>query len=80
LHQYSSCLHWVWTIPHFTSCSSQLSASSSMLEHISGIQYAMADLFKQLAHQACAIYPAWLWSCWSKMNCPICNSKIIDAL
>jgi hypothetical protein len=41
LHHYSSCLHWVWTIPHFISCSSQFSASSSMSEHISSIQWLM---------------------------------------
>jgi hypothetical protein len=48
LHHYSSCLDWVWAIPHFISCSSQFTASSSVLEHISCIQSTMAAVIKHV--------------------------------
>jgi hypothetical protein len=48
LHHYSSCLDWVRAIPHFISCSSQFTASSSVLEHISCIQSTMADVIKHV--------------------------------
>ncbi len=50
----------VWTIPHFISCSSQFSASSSMSEHLSGIQWLVylsmwGTCPSSLCHLSCPI-------------------------
>ncbi len=63
LHHYSSCLDWVWTIPHFISCPSQFSASSSVLEHISCLQSTMANVIKHVANTSIKLVPFILPHC-----------------